>query len=93
MRNEGACLVCGKPIVYRVALLPVTSISRPPRVYVPSGIPVARMLSLIRMIRSAPSILNVARTTEGWMCTPSQIISAFTWAPQDVSECTENMVL
>ena len=48
----------------------------PPKVYWPSGIPVALMLSLIRIIRSAPIIWKVARTEDGWIWMPSQMISA-----------------
>ncbi len=76
------------PLDTRVAFPPATLTSRPPRVYCPSGIPVARMLSLIRIIRSAPSILKAARTTDGWMWIPSQIISAFTWALSDTAPTT-----
>ena len=63
------------PSETRVALFPVTFTSSPPNVYCPSGIPVALILSLINIIRSAPIILNAALIIDGWICTPSQMIS------------------
>lgn len=53
------------PSETRVARLPLTFTSSPPNVYYPSGIPVALMPSLINIIRSAPIILNAARTIDG----------------------------
>ena len=62
-----------------VARLPWTSISWPPKGYWPSGMPVARRESEIRIMRSAPNSRKVRRTTLWWMCTPSQISSGWTW--------------
>ncbi len=59
----------------RVASGPLTVTSCPPRSYLPSVIPAARMVSEMSTTRSEPNILNTARTTLGWMCTPSQISS------------------
>ena len=59
----------------RTARFPVTVTACPPRSYVPSAMPVARMLSLINTILSSPKILKAVRTTEGCTCTPSQINS------------------
>ena len=48
----------------KVARLPRTVTGSPPREYAPSSIPVAIMLSLIKIIRSAPNRENTTRTAE-----------------------------
>lgn len=61
---------------FKVASRPFFVTGCPPSSYVPSSIPVARMASLINIMRSSPNIRKVFRITDGWICMPSQIISA-----------------
>jgi len=84
LEETGICVECAADGKEAVAKFEESE----PGYYCPSGIPVARILSLIRIIRSAPIILNAALTIDGWICTPSQIISAITCALSDTAPTT-----
>ena len=60
----------------RVARFPFTITGCPPSSYMPSSRPAASMVSLMKITRSSPNILNVFLTIAGWICTLSQISSA-----------------
>lgn len=79
LRTQSSRLVAEPAIVpsCSVARLPRTVTACPPSEYSPSSRPVAIMLSEISITRFQ-NILNVARTTAGWICTPSAISSTAT---------------
>ncbi len=72
--NSGVTLPAMVPSA-RVALFLTTVTSCPPRVYVPSGFPVARILSLMRTTRFSKS-RKVARTTGAEMSVANQLYIA-----------------
>lgn len=84
MPNCTAFFIQSNKLVAEPAMVPSFKVARrpflitgcPPSSYSPSSIPVARIASLIKIMRSLPNMRKALRMTDGWMWMPSQMISA-----------------